>query len=128
MREHKYFGPLLKEMDTRGQNNSDEMLWETHNEDKGTYVIYEKGTEEFLGYFCASSLDTSAPELLVQIKRETVVTEELLEITKRFCNMLARESHIRVIHAYVNSDIERDVFTKLGYENVVDGVMLALPI
>ena len=128
MREHKYLGAMLKAMDEKGECLSDQMLWEMHTEDKGTYVIYGKESNRLEGYFCASSLDTSAPELLVQIRLQTEVTEELLELTKRFCNMIAREYHIRVIHAYVNSDVERVLFTKLGYENVVDGVMLTLPI
>jgi len=49
-------------------------------------------------------------------------------LIRDFLNWINKEYHVRAIQVFVNSDVERALFSYIGYEKAKDEVMLALPV
>jgi len=129
MREHRYLGGLLKLVD-RIDNDShvDEIYWNGYlNEDK-TYVIRSKKNDELAGYIYIESIDTCAPQMTLQFDKHKEFDTGDFALIRDFLNWINKEYHVRAIQVFVNSDVERALFSYIGYEKAKDEVMLALPV
>lgn len=129
MREHRYFGVLLKMIDKiDNKSDVDEMYWNEYLNEEKTYVICSKKNDEFAGYIYMEAIDTSAPQMTMQFDKQKRLGPEDFALIRDFFNWINKEYHVRAIQAFVNSDWERELFSYIGYENVQDEVMLALPV
>lgn len=128
MREHRWFGGLLKKLDTFETNETDGDLWETYTKKGHTYVVCTKEKQEMIGYFYVESPGTSAPQMSLQFRKNVEIDEYLIEIVKELSNMLNKEFKLRAIEVFINTEFERNIFRALGYENVTEEVMFALPV
>lgn len=128
MREHRYFGGLLQALDTYVDSKADDEIWNTYNVEAKSYGIFTKDRQDMIGYFNIESPESSAPQMTLQYKKGMSFEDDILDITRRFCNMISREYRIKAMVVHVNSELERQIFATFGYDNVKDEVILALPI
>lgn len=96
-------------------------------EDK-TYVIRSKKNDEFVGYIYIESIDTPAPQMTMQFDKQKGFGTGDFALVRDFFYWINKEYHVRAKRAFVNSDLEKDLFSYMGYENTKDEVMLALPV
>lgn len=128
MREHRWFGSLLKSLDTFEENNSDNKIWDTYATEGNTYVICTKEMQEIIGYFYVEASETSAPQMTMQFSGKMKAADYIVDIAKLFFDMLYEKHKIRAIQVFVNSELEQQIFRELGYENAKEEVVLALPL
>lgn len=128
MRQHRWFGNLLKSLDEFATNNSDDMLWETYTKEQKTYMVCTKENQNVIGYFCVEEPESNSPQMTIQFDREVQYDDYVVDLVKGFTNMLNKEYRTRAIQVFVNSELERRIFEALGYDNVTDEVLLVLPI
>jgi len=128
MRENRWFGNLLKSLDTFGENHSDDNIWNTYTTEGKVYVICMKETQELIGYFYVEAPESSAPQMTMQFSSQVELNDYIVDLAKSFFNMLHREYKIRAIQVYINSELEKNIFQSLGYENAKEEVVMALPI
>ncbi len=129
MREHRYFGGLLKlidKMDT--SSDADEIYWNGYLYEGKTYVIRSKENNGFAGYIYIESIDTHAPQMTMQFDKQKEFDKSDFALIREFFNWINKEYHVRAIQVFTNSDLERALFSYIGYENTKDEVMLALPV
>lgn len=129
MREHKYFGELLKLVDKMADRlSADEIYWDGYLHEEKTYVIRSKEKHKFAGYIYIESIDSHAPQMTMQFDKQKVFNVCDFVLIRDFFNWINKEYHVRAIQVFINSDLERALFAHLGYENTKDEVMLALPV
>ena len=129
MREHRYLGGLLKLIDRiDDESDVDEIYWNGYLKEGKTYVIRSKKNNDFIGYIYIESIDTSAPQMTMQFDNQKGFGTDDFAMVRDFFNWINKEYHVRAIQAFVNSDLEKDLFSYMGYENAKDEVMLALPV
>ena len=73
-------------------------------------------------------LDTNAPQLTMQFYEHPQFGGADFSLIKDLLNWISKEYKVRAVQAFVNSAMERSLFTYFGYKDVKDEVMLALPI
>lgn len=133
MRQHKWFGKLLKEIDESVdalgiQSKSDDDLWKTFVIDNRTYAICSRIMHEMIGYFYIENPDSNGPQMSFQFDQSLVYCKDMADLTKDFLNMIHKKHGMKGIFIYVNSELERKIFGDMGYENVKDEVMVILPV
>ncbi len=129
MREHRYFGGLLKLIDKMdASSDADEIYWNGYLHEGKTYVIRSKENNGFVGYIYIESIDTPAPQMTMQFDKQKEFDKSDFALIRDFFNWINKEYHVRAIQAFTNSDLERELFSYIGYENTKDAVMLALPV
>ena len=129
MREHRYMGELLKLLDKRdGNSKVNEMYLNGYFYEEKTYIIRSKRNDDLMGYIYIESIETHTPQMTMQFNKQIEFKEKDFMMIRDFLNWLNKEYHVRVIQAFVNSNIERELFSYLGYVHVEDEVMLALPV
>lgn len=128
MREHRWFGMLLRSLDTVEENNRDNLLWEVYTKEGKAYVVCDKDNQEVIGYFYVEELEESSPNMTIQFRQGTECTEDIAELVKGFVNVLHTEYGTSAMIVFVNSDLERKIFETLGYEKISDEVLVVLPV
>lgn len=129
MREHRYMGKMLKFIDKMGKRfDADEIYWDTYLNQEKTYIIRSKKKEDFIGYLYFEGLEGRAPEMTMQFDKQRMGVDFDFALIRDLLNWINMEYSVRAIMAHINSDVERELFAFLGYENVEHEVMLALPI
>ena len=129
MREHRFLGKFLQLLDNEKRNTEvDDVYW---NEYRGTgkiYVLRTKSKEIFGGYIYVESIESNAPQLTMQFSKQGGFDETDFTLIHDLFNWISKEYQTRAIQVFLNSAIERELFTYLGYRDVADEVMLSLPI
>lgn len=129
MREHRYLGELLKLIDKiDNASDVDEMYWNGYLHEGKTYVIRSKQNNEFAGYIYIESIDTPAPQMTMQFDKQKEFDISDFALIRDLFNWINKEFRVRAIQAFVNSELERELFSYIGYDNTKDEVMLALPV
>lgn len=129
MREHRFLGRLLRKIDKNMiDTNVDDEYWEGYREAGKIFVLRSKMDDIFGGYVYVESIDTNSPQLTMQFSEKAGFDESDFLLIQNLFNWIGKEYQVRAIQVFVNSDIERRLFTYLGYGDVKDEVMLALPI
>lgn len=132
IREHKWFGEILKSIDSLVEktepSHADEEIWETFTTEGKAYSINSVDSQKMVGYFYVEAAETSGPSVTFQLKKEIGFNKYMVELTRNFFNMLYREYKMRAMQVMVNSELEREIFLAMGFENVKDQVMVVLPI
>ena len=129
MREHRYMGKMLKFIDKLAKDTDiDDIYWNNYLNEEKTYVIRSKKNEDFIGYLYFEGLNGRSPEMTMQFDRTKMSEDFDFSIIRELLNLVNQEYGVRAILAHINSDSERKLFDYLGYDNVKNEVMLALPI
>lgn len=129
MREHRFLGRLLQLIDRDMiDTNVDDEYWKGYREAGKIFVLRSKMDDTFGGYVYVESIETNSPQLTMQFSEKAGFDESDFLLIQNLFNWIGKEYQVRAIQVFVNSDIERRLFTYLGYGDVKDEVMLALPI
>lgn len=129
MREHRYMGHLLKLIDKLdGTTEVDDIYWNTYLIEGKTFVIRSKERDLLIGYVYLEAIETYAPEMTMQFDSQKISDEFDFALIRDFYNWINKEYNVRAIQVHVNSKKEQELFKYLGYDNVKDEVVLALPV
>lgn len=128
MKEHRFFGGFLKIIDEEKPDMKyGDIYWEEHRKGGKIYVLRTKNSDEFAGYVYIESIETNAPQLTMQFSKEMEWDESDFRLIQDLFNWISKEYQVRAIQVFVNSAIERELFSYLGYKKVKDEVILSLP-
>lgn len=132
LREHKFIGAVIKTMDSEvekmGRNVAEDEFWKVYFKEDSSFVICLHDSQEMVGYFYVESPETSAPQMSFQFRQEFSYNKDMLEVTRDFMRMLYDKYQMKGIFVHINSDLEKEIFTELGYDNIGEEVMVILPI
>ena len=129
MREHRYLGVFLRLIDEDNlDTNVDDIYWNEYQEEGKIFVLRAKEDDAFGGYVYVEAIGSNAPQLTMQFNKQTGFDETDFPLVHDLFNWIGKEFQVRAVQAFVNSDIERALFAYLGYKDVGDEVMLALPV
>lgn len=129
MREHRYLGRFLRALDEDHYDAKvGDIYWEEYRDEGKIYVFRTKDDDSFGGYVYIESIETNAPQLTMQFNMQNGFDESDFPLVQDLFNWISKEYQVRAVQAFVNSPIERSLFTYLGYKDVKDEVVLALPI
>lgn len=128
MREHRWFGMLLRSLDASEENNGDNLLWDVYTKEGKTYMVCSKDTQEVIGNFYVEEQEDSSPNMTIQFQQGTECNDAIVELVRDFVNVLNKEYGIKAMIVFVNSELERNIFETLGYEKVSEEVLIALPV
>lgn len=129
MREHRYFGKLLKLIDKIDKTaKADDEYWDGYFCEGKTFVIRAKNSDSFTGYVYFESIDTHVPQMTMQFDSTICFEECDFNMIRDLLNWVSNEYNVRAVQAFTNSELERKLFAYLGYEKVKNEVLVVLPL
>lgn len=130
LREHRYLGEMLKLVDKINVTDvmPDDMHWNVYLNEELTYVVRSRKDDSFVGYVYFEDIKTNSPQMTMQFDKKREYVEEDFSLLRDLFNYVYDKFQTRAIHVYTNSPMKRQLFEYLGYNNVEDEVMLALPV
>ncbi len=129
MREHRFLGSFLKIIYNDCFDISvEDIYWKEHREDGNIFVLRAKEDDAFGGYVYVEGIGTNTPQITMQFSNQTGFDESDFPLIQDLFNWINKEYQVRAVQVFVNTSIERKLFAYLGYKDVNDEVMLALPV
>ena len=129
MREHRYFGELLKLIDEKHKNiDTEAEYWSGYFYEGKTFVIRDKDNDSFVGYVYLESIDTHVPQMTMQFSRKKNFDESDFSMIRDLLNLVSKEYNVKAIQVFTNAELERKLMAYLGYEKVEDEVLIVLPL
>ena len=128
---HMLFGNWYGPKNSMEKQPHQNFFWEDFFNHQTTFIVQDKEMNLLIGYFYVkfphhpSIIGT--PDVGLQMDKKTKCDEELVTLAGAFLDYVDKKyipKHI--VNVQINSELEREIFEALGYENISKGATIML--